>query len=428
MRAKLSLVALALLVLFGLIAPAPVLAAGPRVLAISAEVTFPTMLSFKIRAQSEVNITDIRLEYRVDRSSFTDATAEGFVSFISSTSVQGGWDWDLRKTGGLPPGTVIHYWWVVTDAADNTVQTQARTVTFDDKRYEWRTLSEDKVVLHWYKGDDTFAGKLMTAAHDALDRMSRDTGASLAQTVNLYIYGSSQDLRGSMIFPQDWTGGVAYSSYNSIAIGINTNQLDWGTSAIAHELTHLLVYQMTANPYNELPTWLNEGLAMYAEGSLDPTYMTLLNGAISQDSLISVRSLVSPFSAYGSLSALAYAESYSLVEFLVDEYGQARMSELLDTFKGGSGYDEAFTKVYGFDMEELDSLWRQSLSMAPSPAISSKPAVTTLPGPVITLSPAPANPPQASRPGVAVVVLVLLIVALLLAAIIYMARKWVWKR
>ena len=32
---------------------------------------------------------------------------------------------------------------------------------------------------------------------------------------------------------------------------------------MTHELTHTSLYQVTFNPYNGLPYWLNEGLAMY---------------------------------------------------------------------------------------------------------------------------------------------------------------------
>jgi len=33
------------------------------------------------------------------------------------------------------------------------------------------------------------------------------------------------------------------------------------------------------------------------------------------------------------------------------------MLELLNTFRQGSGYDEALQKVYGFDMDGLNELW-----------------------------------------------------------------------
>jgi hypothetical protein len=84
----------------------------------------------------------------------------------------------------------------------------------------------------------------------------------------------------------------------------------------------------------------------------------MLVKAINDDRLITVRSLSSPFSAYTEESLLAYAQSYSLVDLLINNYGQSRMLELLSTFSEGSGYDEALQKVYGFDMDGLNELWR----------------------------------------------------------------------
>jgi hypothetical protein len=38
------------------------------------------------------------------------------------------------------------------------------------------------------------------------------------------------------------------------------------------------------------------------------------------------------------------------------------MLELLNTFGEGSSYDGAVNRVYGFDMDGLDSLWRQYIA------------------------------------------------------------------
>ena len=196
-------------------------------------------------------------------------------------------------------------------------------------------------------------------AQQVLVRLTEDTGAELKKPVEIYIYASAQDLLGAMIFPQEWTGGVAFTRYGTVAIGIPPENLGWGKRALAHELTHLVIHQMTFNPYNDLPTWLDEGLAMYGEGTPEPVYAAILAKAIDEDSLISVRSLASPFSAYAEEAVLGYAQSYSLVEFLISDYGQSQMLELLNTFSEGSSYDGALNKVYGFDMDGLDSLWRQ---------------------------------------------------------------------
>ena len=196
------------------------------------------------------------------------------------------------------------------------------------------------------------------SAQEALARLSEDTGAYLEKPVGAYIYANSRDLQGSLIYPQEWTGGVAFTRHGIIAIGIAPDNLNWGKGAMTHELTHLVIHQMIFNPYNDLPTWLDEGLAMYNEGALSSQEAAFLSKAIAEGSLISVRSLASPFSAYGEEALLAYTQSYSLVEFLIGNYGSDKMLELLYAFKQGSSYDGALGKVYGFDMDALNTRWR----------------------------------------------------------------------
>jgi hypothetical protein len=209
----------------------------------------------------------------------------------------------------------------------------------------------------------------MAATQDALARLDEEAGAELENPVSIYIYANSDDLRGSMIFPQEWTGGVAFTRYGIITIGIGTNPADmeWGKRAIAHELTHLVIHQITLNPYNDLPTWLDEGLAMNAEGELQLYFIDKLDKANNDGTLFSVRSLASPFSTDTDESLLSYAQSYKLVRFLIDEYGQEKMFELLSTFRQGAGYDEALIKVYGFDMDGLDARWRAAFEAVAVP-------------------------------------------------------------
>jgi hypothetical protein len=334
---------------------------GLRVTGSAVEASFPLMLSFRLSATSDVDITDVRLRYTVDRLSFAEVIGEAYVQFAPSSSIDVSWEWDMRRTGGLPSGTAIEYWWLVTNASGDFVRTDPATVQFDDDRYTWRTMVEGQVALHWYDGDSGFAGEIMEAVQDSLVALEEDTGAHLMEPIDIYVYGSSGDLRGSMVFPQEWTGGVAFTRYGSVAIGISPNNLQWGRRAITHELTHLVVHQMTLNPYGGLPTWLEEGLAMRAEGPLGPEFELYLERAIDDGTLISLRSLSSPFSAKANESILSYAESFSAVDFLVETYGGESMLELLDAFREGNSYDGALRKVYGFNTEGLDSLWRRSL-------------------------------------------------------------------
>ena len=338
--------------------PAQPAAAQPKIMASSAEAKFPSQLIFRIQAAGNVNITDIRLHYTVDMERFARVTSESYVDFTPGTTIDTQWVWDMRKTGGLPTGATIEYWWTVKDDAGNKAETAPAKINFDDNRYTWQSLTENKVTLYWYRGSQAFAQELMAAAQQAMVRLSETTGAALKNPVKLYIYANSEDLQGAMIFPQEWTGGVAFTEFGIITLGIDTNNLDWGKRSIAHELTHLVVHQMTFNPYIQLPTWLNEGLSMYNEGQLEANFVSYLKLAVANNILISARSLSSPFSANSNQSYLSYAESYSLVEYLVTTYGQSKMLELLNTFSRGSSYDGALKKVYGFDMDGLNTLWR----------------------------------------------------------------------
>jgi hypothetical protein len=341
---------------------APVQAASNlKVLSSSADVSFPQSINFKVSAQSDAKITEIRLQYSIDMLGFAQVVSEAFVPIQSSTKVDTQWNWDLTKIGGLPPGTTIRYQWLLKDANGNSLKTSLTEVKFDDGRYTWNSLVQDKVTIYWYQGNQSFGQTIMQATQDALTRLAMSTGATIKEPVRLYIYANSNDLQGSMIFPQDWTGGVAFPPYGCIAIGISTSNLDWGKGAIAHELTHLIVHQMTLNPYNDLPTWLDEGLAMYNKGPLDITFTTNLNLAIQENRLISVRSLSSPFSSYSQISYVDYAESYSIVSYLINTYGKDKMFALLDTFQQGSTYDGALQKVYGLNMDGLNTAWQATL-------------------------------------------------------------------
>ncbi|MBN2076145.1 MAG: peptidase MA domain-containing protein [Dehalococcoidales bacterium] len=356
---------LSALLLLGVLSPvsSSLAAGGIHVIESSAEVEFPDKLDFILSVDSDSQITDVRLFIYVDRLSYAHVTSEVLLDIIPDHHVTAEWSWDMRRTGGMPPGTNIQYWWSIQDMNGNTFETQPVTLRYNDTRFEWNIIRQDGITLYWYEGNTEFAQELLLAATDGLDKLYESTGAGITDPVDIYIYENSSDLQSAMIFPQTWTGGVAYPSYNCIAIGIETANTDWGLRTIVHELTHLVIHRMTYNPYLDLPVWLDEGLAMYMEGPLTGVFEYYLSQAVENDTLISVRSLASPFSAYADQSYLSYAQSHSLVTMLIDTYGREKMLELLTVMSRGTDYDEALEKVYGFDMDGLDGIWHDYVNI-----------------------------------------------------------------
>ena len=339
------------------------------------EMHFPSELVFNLEVESHADIVDARLHYWVDKMNYAQVTSEGWAEFTPATRVETSWIWDMRRMS-LPPGAEVTYWWTIEDAAGNKIETSPGVIHFDDNRYHWRSLTSSgspeksaifqseggELTLFWYEGDDSFARELMSVCEAGLARLTANIGTYPEKPIKIYVYASAGDLQGAMIFPQEWTGGVAFTEFGIIAIGISPGNLNWGMKALVHELTHLVVHQATFGPYGRLPIWLDEGLAMYNEGELDPYLQAWLKKAVSENKLISVRSLCSPFSAEPEKAYLSYAESYSLVEYLLDNYGQDKMLNLLTLFKQGNAYDEALTKVYDFDVEDLDARWQEALT------------------------------------------------------------------
>lgn len=369
MKTKLPVILLLLCLLW--VAVAPVAAqppGGPQVLSSDATPNFPMQLNFTLSAADDSQITDVRVRYQIDRASFAQVIAEARAQFTAGTQVSASYTLDMRFIGSLPPGTAVRYWWLVADAGGRVTTSEVNQVVWNDARYTWRSLSGGQLTIYWYEGDDAFAQVMMASAQAALPRLSQNTGELLSKPVSIYLYNGSGDLQGAMIFPNEWTGGSAYPDYGTITLGVSPVMLDWGKTTIAHELTHLVVHQLTRNPYAGIPVWLDEGLAMYAEGPLDTQFTTPLGQAVAADKLFTVRTLASPFSAISDQAVLSYAQSDSIVDYLISTYGQPKMLELLGVFHQGSGYDGALQKVYGFDMDGLNQIWRDWVRKQYSPS------------------------------------------------------------
>lgn len=365
---------LAVLALLLLLVPSLINArSGISVLDSSVEVHFPTGLVFNLQAESSAAIVDARLHYQVDRMNYAPVVSEGWAEFAPAASVATSWVWDMRRAS-LPPGARVTYWWTITDADGAGLETPPAVVHFEDDRYRWQSLTEGNITILWYHGDDDFARELMASCQEGLARLTEQFGACPGRAITIYVYASSGELQGAMISPQEWTGGVAFTEFGIIAIGISPDSIDWGKDALVHELTHLVVHQLVFSPYGSLPVWLDEGLAMYNEGELDPDLRYYLEKAIYEGSLLSVRSLCSPFSSDPEKAYLSYAESYSLVEYLLNSYGGEKMLHLLTLFKQGSTYDDALTAAYGFTLDGLDARWRESLEASPVIVVSAAPA------------------------------------------------------
>jgi hypothetical protein len=333
------------------------------VIANEAIVSYPQKVTFRLETDPNVNIVDATLTYEVEHVSCLNVSTKVPVEVMGPTLE---WEWIMIRSGNPPPGATMWWEWTLTDDQGNTYTTPRRELTFVDDRFEWQTISDGNITLHWYAGEDV-GPMLLEAAVAGLQVLEEDLGIELQENIEFFIYGSPDDMREAVLYIQDWAGGVAFSEYNTILMGVPPAiAADWGRDTVRHELTHLVLGQYGRSCVGGgRPSWLEEGMAMYAEGDPSEAMMNELDDALRNNSFIPLRSLNGAFPAHSESANLAYNQSFSVIQFLSEEYGPEKISDLILVLAAGESYDNALEQVYGFNVDGLEQAWRSWIGAPP---------------------------------------------------------------
>ncbi|MCX6056441.1 MAG: peptidase MA family metallohydrolase [Chloroflexi bacterium] len=396
---------LPLLIILFFLNPQVVFARAKGFLASSntAVITFPDKILFKVDLQSDTEIVDVKLLYGTLQDTCGEVTAIAFPEFSPSSNVHAEWGWDMRQSGGEPPGTTIWWQWQGTDQEGRSLTTERKEIIWLDSVHPWVMIEDGMIRLHYYEGGKVFGEILAGAAVSALDRLSGDTGILPDQPIDLYIYGDTNSLRDAILYEPGWTGGLAYAEHNIVVIGISPQEVEWGKRTEAHELTHVLVGDFTFSCLGAMPTWLVEGLAVYGEGGPESSGKDNFEEGKASNTLFSFQVLSGGFSEDPNQADLSYSQSFYMVNYLIDLYGKDKLIHFLETLKSGGELSSSLHSTYGFDLNEFEVEWRTSFGLPPSGAgkiemtatptivptivpingVSSKPILTSQPGSVL---------------------------------------------
>ena len=377
MRIKTTLL---LLLLLAVVAPIQTAFAAPRADVQDDQVTFdfPNTATFSATIKSDSNIISITLEYGNEQQTCGEVIAKAFPQFDPSTTVQAEWTWDMRQSGSLPPGSKIWWRWHYKDESGAEFVSEEKSAIWLDDVHNWQTISSDDLRVHWYENDEAFAQTMLDAGTEGLRRNKDQAGLTIDVPVDIYVYPNYDDMRDAILYEPSWTGGMAFSDHNIVIMGVSASDSTWDKNTVIHELTHVLVGHFTFSCIGTVPTWLNEGLAMFSEGDLDSHMQNQLDEAIKNDTLLTVRSLNGGFSELPDKANLSYSQSHSIVNFLIDTYGQDKMTEMLTALRDAKPIDDALVEVYGFDTDGLEDEWRQAIGAAPR-AVSALPTAQPTP-------------------------------------------------
>ncbi len=324
-------------------------------------VQFPESIQFTVRITGPSEINRVVLEYYADHLSCGNVIAKALPDITPSNSVKVYWTWEMRQSGSLPPGATIHWRWRVFTTDGNEVVSDEKEIIWQDPAIRWKSLSDYRVNLHWYSGEQRFGTELQDAAIAALSTIEEQIGLKPNNPIDVFIYADNADFQDAILYEPGWTGGIAIPEYDIVLIGIEPENLEWGKTTVAHEIAHVLQGQYSFTCLGDTPTWLVEGIAMYAEGGLDDPSSELFEKAVREDTLLSVRALSGSFSENPNKADLSYSQSYSLVNFLIEKYGKDTLLALMDLLREGATVDAALEDTYGFDIEGFEVAWRTEI-------------------------------------------------------------------
>jgi hypothetical protein len=341
---------------------APSAASAIEVPSEAASNIFPDGAQFTIFTTSNSDITNVRLRYRV--------LPDGVISFartqcntgpaVSCTAVVGG------GQANLVPGAEVLYTWEIEDAAGQRHETAQKSFIYEDKRFQWESVSEGNLSVHYYFGDEQSNQAVLRTGREILDRFSALTGTKMDFPVKIWVYATTRDLQaaaGDRQVPNGHTLGQVGSSDAAIV----SRETDF-LNIVRHELVHVVVRRATrsdepiAGNYTrfDVPPWVNEGLATYAQTRLLPSEEQMLAQAIRQNRVLPISSLSTALR--GADFSLAYAQSGAIVAHLINVHGPEKFGQFIAAFKTDRD-DGALMKVYGFDQTGLENEWRRTLGL-----------------------------------------------------------------
>ncbi len=326
---------------------------------------FPESADFRLQATAISPIVSAKLIFGVTAQTCTPITQVAEMNFESTTELDITWRWEIIENQLIPPGSEIWWQWQLETEDGEPLMTERQTAVYLDSWFVWQSISEENLTVHWYRGPNNIGEEMLAAGLSAIEQLAIDTGLRLTEPIDLYLYDEPFDLRISVPGAPAWVGGAAFPEKSIVLAVANKDYLDYGADTVKHEIGHVVIGRLTFNCVTRLPTWLNEGLAMVAEGRVDEHSITAVSEAAINNAIIPLAQLEGSFSIHSDRARLSYAQSYSLTSYLIESYGQANLLALLEQVQQGNTLESTLVSVYGFDIDEFEADWREDIGAIP---------------------------------------------------------------
>jgi hypothetical protein len=225
----------------------------------------------------------------------------------------------------------------------------------------WSEIKQKHFIIY-YTDNRLFAQRVGYKAEEYYTTISSDLGFTRHDgfwlwdnRAKIYIYSSRSDFAKATGAPE-WAAGKANPEQRLIATYQGSKEFI--DSLLPHEMTHLIFMEFIG--FNKsIPLWLNEGIAQWEDKLQRDKAMVLVKRLYALNRLMPLAQLmkldVRTVSDTGE-AVIFYAQSASLVGFMIKTYGPERFRKFCGQLRDGKSINEALRFTYSMEISTIGSL------------------------------------------------------------------------
>ncbi|MEZ5978153.1 MAG: hypothetical protein R3F34_08050 [Planctomycetota bacterium] len=155
-----------------------------------------------------------------------------------------------------------------------------------------------------------------------------------------------------------WAAGAFDGTVRLPIVDYDRDESRW-TQTLWHELCHAFLHDMIPG---KVPGWLDEGLAQWMEPGRDDA-VRAARASLSKEALLPIADMSGTLASIGDPARIrrAYAQSLAFADWIVAQYGEYVVREMVGALARGDDAGARFREVMGFSLEQASADFADSL-------------------------------------------------------------------
>jgi hypothetical protein len=297
-----------------------------------------------------------------------------FVVPVEAEDGRGEYVWDMRVEY-VTPNTLVSYEWRAIDG-DEVVLSEPGTIRYEDDRtdLDWQTAQLGETTVHWYGDAETQAMRFGELAAVGVSQGEELLGTELAGPVDVFVYEDQEDFFAALgPGAREWTGAAAFGDIRTIFMWLGGGDRQYLETAMVHEVTHIVFGDATDNPYHQPATWINEGIAVWAEAGDAADATSFVREQAARGGLFAFDAISQRFPIGDLGGSLSYAQGAAMIDFIVDQHGREAIARMTAAYRDGASDEEALEAATGTSADELYGAFYAQFGIEPPTPVEPEP-------------------------------------------------------